>query len=288
MKGGFRRRDGRFPAPLRRGLAWSLAALGLSLACVDAATAAAQWKLVWSDEFDYRGLPDPAKWNYEEGFVRNNEAQYYTRARKENAWVEDGMLVIETRRERYRGAQYTSASVTTEARASWRYGRVEVRARLPTGRGLWPAIWMMGSDRPQVGWPACGEIDIMENVGFDPDRVHATIHTPAFNGGKGTQKSGNAVVAAPYREFHVYALEWFPDRLDFFVDGQKIHGYANSGKGSDEWPYDKPFYLLINTALGGGWGGQQGIDDAALPQRYYIDYVRVYRRAGSGPEGDRE
>lgn len=235
-----------------------------------------EWKLIWSDEFDYNGLPDPKKWTYEEGFVRNKEAQYYTRGRRENARVEDGMLVIETRRERYRDADYTSASVTTEGHASWRYGRIEVKAKLPTGRGLWPAIWMLGADRPIVGWPACGEIDIMENVGFDPDRVYATIHTPTFNGNKGTQKSGNTVVVAPYRQFHVYAMDWYEDRMDFFVDGKKIHTFHNTGKGNDEWPYDKPFYLLINTALGGGWGGQQGIDDAALPQRYYIDYVRVY------------
>lgn len=241
-----------------------------------AAAGDADWRLVWSDEFDYRGLPDPAKWTYEEGFVRNKEAQYYTRARSRNARVENGMLVIETRKERYRGANYTSASVTTEGRATWKYGRIEVRAKLPTGRGLWPAIWMLGADRPQVGWPACGEIDIMENVGFDPDRVYATIHTPAFNGNKGTQKGGSLVIEEPYRKFHVYAMEWFADRMDFFVDGRKIHTFVNSGKGNDEWPYDKPFYLLINTALGGGWGGQKGIDDAVLPQRYYIDYVRVY------------
>ena len=258
---------------LVRGLVLGLCAL--SPAAV-AGNDAGAWRLVWSDEFDYHGLPDPQRWTYEEGFIRNREAQYYTRARLENARVEDGMLVIETRKEAYRGAQSTSASVTTEGRASWRYGRIEVRAKLPTGRGLWPAIWMLGSDRPQVGWPQCGEIDIMENVGYDPRRVHATVHTPAFNGNNGKQVTGNTTLAAPWRDFHVYAMEWYPDHLDFFVDGRKINSFANSGKGNDEWPYDKPFYLLLNTALGGGWGGQNGIDDAALPQRYFIDYVRVY------------
>lgn len=248
----------------------------LSVLAPAAMAGTGSWQLVWSDEFDYHGLPDPQRWTYEEGYVRNQEAQYYTRARLENARVEDGMLVIETRKEAYRGAEYTSASVTTEGRASWRYGRIEVRAKLPTGRGLWPAIWMLGADRAQVGWPVCGEIDIMENVGYDPRRVHATVHTPAFNGNNGKQKSGSTKLPAPWRDFHVYAMEWHPQRLDFFVDGKKIHSFANTGKGNDEWPYHKPFYLLLNTALGGGWGGQKGIDEAVLPQRYYIDYVRVY------------
>lgn len=206
---------------------------------------------------------------------------YYTCARRENACVEDGMLVTETRKERYQDADYTSASVTTEGRTSWRYRRIEVRARLSTVRGLWPAIWMLGADRPIVGWLACGEIDIMESVGFDPGRVYATVHTPAFDGDKGTQKSRNIIVAEPYMQFHVYAMECYADYMDFFVDGQMIHSFQNNGKRSDEWPYDKPFYLLIYTALGRGWGGQQGIDGAALPQHCYIDYVRVYVSAAT-------
>jgi len=132
---------------------------------------AQDWKLVWSDEFDRPGLPDPAKWGYEKGFVRNQEKQYYTEARKENARVEGGMLIIESRREEYRNAHYTSASLTTQGTASWTYGRMEMRAKLPTGRGIWPAFWMLGINESQVGWPACGEIDIMELVGFHPEVV---------------------------------------------------------------------------------------------------------------------
>ncbi len=236
------------------------------------------WRLVWSDEFNEEGLPDSAKWTYEEGFVRNNEAQYYTRARSENARIEDGALVIEARKERYEEAEYTSASVTTQGRASWRYGRIEVRAKLPTGRGMWPAIWMLGTNISEVGWPECGEIDIMENVGFDPNLIHANVHTAAFNHADGTNKGANIRVDDPHADFHVYAVEWYDDRMDFFVDDRKYFTFTNTGGGVDEWPFDLPHYLILNAAIGGAWGGQQGIDDAIFPQRFYIDYVRVYER----------
>jgi len=255
------------------------------------------WKLVWADEFDRDGAPDPAKWTYEEGFVRNRESQYYTRARLENARVEHGVLVIESRKERYPNpayragsgdwrerefADYTSASITTEGKAAWRYGRLEVRAKLPIGRGLWPAIWMLGTNRAEVGWPRCGEIDIMENVGFDPDVLHANIHTQAYNHVRRTGKGSSTVVEKPYADFHVYALEWFEDRLDFFVDGRKYFTFANERTGSDAWPYDQPFYLIVNSAVGGDWGARKGIDDAVFPQRFEIDYVRVYQAISPG------
>lgn len=234
------------------------------------------WRLVWADEFEYEGLPDPQKWTYEEGLVRNNEAQYYTRARPENARVEDGVLVIEARKEDYEGAGYTSASVTTQGKARWQGGRIEVRAKLPTGRGMWPAIWMLGTNISEVGWPESGEIDLMENVGFDPDRIHANVHTEAFNHVQGTNKGASIVVPDPHADFHVYAVEWFEDHMDFFVDGRKYFTFENTGGGPAEWPFDQPFYLILNAAIGGGWGGQQGIDDRIFPQRYEIDYVRVY------------
>jgi beta-glucanase (GH16 family) len=241
------------------------------------------WRLVWADEFDVDGLPDDSRWTYEEGMIRNRESQYYTRARPENARVEGGNLVIEARRESYQGAEYTSASVNTYGKASWRYGRIEVRAKLPTGRGTWPAIWTLGTNRHQVGWPATGEIDIMENVGFDPDRIHGYVHTRAFNHTRGTQKGNSLIVPRPYENFHVYAVEWFPDRIDFFIDEEKHFTFANTGGGPDEWPFDQPQYLILNIAIGGAWGGQQGIDDSIFPQRFYIDYVRVYEQgAGVG------
>ncbi len=259
---------------------------------VTTTASAADWKLIWSDEFDKPGLPDESKWTYEEGFVRNQESQYYTQARQENARVEDGFLVIEARKEpfknprfdasqpgRRRGAesaQYTSASVNTRGKAAWSYGRIEVRAKLPTGRGMWPAIWMLGTNIDQVGWPACGEIDIMENVGFDPDVIHANIHTKAYNHVKGTNKGAKITIPKAHEDFHVYAIEWTKEKMDFFVDDQKYFSFANEGTGRDAWPYDQPHYLILNIAVGGAWGGQKGIDDGIFPQKMLIDYVRVY------------
>lgn len=252
---------------------------------------AADLRLVWSDEFDKPGLPDKSNWRYENGFVRNNELQFYTQDRRENARVENGMLVIEGRKERFpnpsyrpgmtnsarRGnaqfAEYTAASVTTEGKASFLYGRVEVRAKLPQGRGVWPAIWMMGTNRSEVGWPRCGEIDIMEFVGKEPNRVHANVHY--HKDGRHGSKGGKLATSAPYDDFHIYALEWNADRMDFYFDQQKYFTFdLNTVSEGQDNPFRKPHYLLINLALGGAWGGE--MDDSVLPQRYLIDYVRVY------------
>ena len=227
------------------------------------------WKLAWSDEFNTAGAPDASKWDFEEGKIRNGEQQTYTR---KNAWIENGSLVIEARKE---GA-VTSASLTSKA--NWKYGRIEVKAKLPKGRGTWPAIWMLAVDRKQVKWPACGEIDIMENVGFDPNIVHANIHTQKYNHIKGTNKGSKIEIAGPFEAFHVYAIEWSAEKIDFFADDKKYFTYVNDGAGPDSWPYDKPYYLILNFAVGGSWGGQKGVDDAMFPQRFLIDYVRVYQR----------
>jgi beta-glucanase (GH16 family) len=235
------------------------------------------WTLAFSDEFDAAGPLNGAKWGYEIGYLRNNEAQYYT-SRPENVRLEGGNLVIEARKEAYQGYGYTSASINTRGRFEFRYGRVEVRAKLPTGNGTWPAIWTLGANVAQVGWPACGEIDIMENVGFDPLRIHGSIHTSAYNHTIGTQKTAAVSVANPWDDFHVYAMEWYADRIDIFVDGQKYFTFTNEGTGDRAWPFDKPQYLLINLAIGGSWGGQKGIDDSRFPQRYLIDYVRIYKQ----------
>ncbi len=237
-----------------------------------------QWELVWADEFNYNGLADENKWDYEVGFVRNREKQYYTKARPENARVENGALVIESRKEKYENGEYTSASLHTWRKAEWLYGRIEVRAKLPTGRGMWPAIWMLGANRDKVGWPACGEIDIMENVGFNPDTIHANIHTKAYNHVKGTGKGAKTQAKEPYNRYHVYAIDWHEDRIDFFLDEEKYFTFKNEGTGNDTWPYDKPHYLILNAAIGGAWGGQKGIDDTIFPQEYRIDYVRVFKR----------
>ncbi len=236
------------------------------------------WKLVWNDEFDKDGRPDPAKWDQEEGFIRNNEKQFYTKGRPGNARVEKGNLVIESRKEQFEKGEYTSASLLTRGKAEWVFGRVEVRAKIPTGRGTWPAIWMLGADR-KLGWPACGEIDIMENVGYDPDVICANIHTKSYNHVKKTGKGDKVAAKAPYNDFHIYAIDWYPDHIDFFFDDQKYFTFKNEGTGSDVWPYDKPHYLILNTAIGGAWGGQKGIDDAIFPQKFLIDYVRIYQKA---------
>lgn len=250
-----------------------------SMAAVLLLAAAPGWKLVWHDEFDKPGLPDPARWTYEEGFIRNHEAQYYTPARPENARVENGHLVIEARRDYYQGHRVSSASVTTQGKATWTYGRIEVRAKIPTGRGTWPAIWTLGSNISEIGWPRCGEIDMMENVGFDPDRMHFNIHGPKLSQKAGSQSSVNVLMDKPYAGWHVYAMEWFEDRIDLFMDGKKYLSYLNDGKGDDAtWPFHLPQYLILNLAIGGDWGGQKGIDDAILPSRFEIDYVRVYER----------
>lgn len=257
------------------------------------AVPATEWKLVWSDEFDYTGLPDKTKWDYEEGLVRNFEGQYYQRERLENSRVENGVLVIEGRKEPVRNplyktsptdwirerefAQYTAASLITLGKASWRYGRIEVRAKLPQGKGVWPAIWMLGTNFKEIGWPLCGEIDIMEFVGHDPNHIHGTVHYDVD--GKHTFKGNKIETQAPFNDFHVYAIEWFEDRIDFFFDEKKYNTFLidEAGKGEDN-RFRKPFFLLINLALGGAWGGE--IDDSIFPQKYLIDYVRVYEQSG--------
>ena len=234
------------------------------------------WSLVWSDEFDSEGLPDSQKWDYEEGFIRNNEAQYYTR-RPQNARLEGGNLVIEALKESYQDAEITSASLVTKGKAEWTFGRFEVRAQLPTGRGTWPAIWLLGANIDTVGWPRCGEIDVMENVGFEPNTIHVNIHTEAYNHVKRTNKGASTYLEEPYAGFHIYAIEWLADRIDFYVDGGKIFTFWNEKTGVEAWPYDKPHYLILNLAIGGSWGGMQGIDEAAFPHKFLIDYVRVYQ-----------
>lgn len=240
---------------------------------------AGEWDLVWSDEFNYRGQPDPAKWDYEEGFIRNHEKQYYTRARLENARVENGMLVIECRKEDYRlrkggTAEYTSASLVARNPSGWLYGRIEVRAKLPHGKGVWPAIWTLGTDISRVGWPACGEIDILEYVGSEPNSIYATVHYAADGKHQADHKEFRTEM--PSDDFHVYAIEWFPDRIDFFFDSAKYHTVllGKAGQGADN-PFRNPQKLIINCALGGSWGGD--IDDTVLPQKYLIDYVRIYK-----------
>ena len=251
--------------------------------------AAQNWKLVWSDEFNYTGLPDKTKWGYEEGFVRNQEPQYYTVGRLENCRVDGGMLVIEARKEQFPNAayrpgsnepqvlEYTSASLITMGKESWQYGRIEVRAKVPAGLGSWPAIWLLGENRETVNWPGCGEVDIMEFLGRDPSRVYGTVHY-ADSTGKYSHQGEAPEVGSPADGFHVYALQWYPDRMEFYYDSLKYFVFdtrkSQNGPGN---PYQKKFYLLLNLAVGhtGSWAGP--VDEKTFPLRYYIDYVRVYQ-----------
>jgi len=260
-------------------LTLSLLAPVLLIAASTSAADSGQWQLIWSDEFNYKGLPDHTKWGYETGFIRNNELQFYTHDRLENARVENGMLVIECRKEHFQPpnhapVEYTSASLTTQNKFTWNYGRVEVRAKLPHGKGVWPAIWTLGADIPKVGWPSAGEIDIMEYVGKEPNFIHGTIHYGVH--GHHLSNGGQIDAGNPADDFHIYAMEWHTNRIEFFYDGTKYHTSPidKAGQGADN-PFRKPHYLLINFALGGSWGGP--VDDSILPQTYLIDYVRIYK-----------
>lgn len=235
-------------------------------------------ELLWADEFETEGLPDPAKWGYDVGDHGwgNNELEDYTRADLKNARVENGLLIIEAHADASRPKGYTSARLVSKGKAAWQYGYVEVRAKLPQGRGTWPAIWMLPEENRFGGWPKNGEIDIMEHVGYDTGRVHGTVHTEAFNHTKGTQKGGQRMVPDFSSEFHTYAIDWTEEKIDFFIDGTKYFTFENTRKGYQEWPFDQPFHLLLNIAVGGNWGGAEGVATDIWPQRMEVDYVRVY------------
>lgn len=243
-------------------------------------TAVPSLQLVWSDEFSYAGSPDPNKWNYDSGGwgFGNNELQYYCANRLQNARVENGRLIIEAHKEAFATRQYTSAKLWTKGRFSWQYGRIEVRAKLPKGRGTWPAIWMLNAKEPMT-WPDDGEIDIMEHVGYQEGIIHGTVHTSAYNHTIGTQKSGYITMLDATQVFHTYAIDWNAQRIDFYVDNTKFYSFdkATWGSAYSQWPFDQSFYLILNMAIGGDWGGAQGIDNSIFPQRMEVDWVRVYQ-----------
>lgn len=239
------------------------------------------YELVWSDEFDYEGLPDNTKWDYDigAGGWGNQELQYYTK--DSNAWVKDGVLTIEARKESYEGAEYTSARLVTRGKGDWLYGKIEVRAKLPKGVGTWPAIWMLPTDWSYGAWPASGEIDIMEHVGYDQNVVHGSVHTMSYYHSIGTQKTSSVKKEGVSEEFHVYTLEWLPDKLMISVDGEVYFTFDPTqykfNPTYQEWPFDKRMHLLLNFAVGGGWGGSRGVDETIYPQQMLVDYVRVYQ-----------
>ena len=224
----------------------------------------------------------------------NDEDQTYT-DRAKNVRVRDGLLVIEAHRESYAGAQYTSGRIHSQGKGDFLYGRAEIRARLPKGQGTWPAIWMLSSQPYRYStscegvvdwqsaascdaWPNSGEIDIMEHVGFDMGVVHGTVHNKAYYWKNFEQRKGSVEVSDASEVFHTYAIEWTPTELRFFVDDTHYFSYQNEGEGWQSWPYDHPYHLILNLAVGGMWGRAGGpIDERILPQQLQIDYVRVYR-----------
>lgn len=227
------------------------------------------WVLSWYDEFDADGTPDPTKWTYEIGDIRNSEAQYYT-SRPQNVIVDDGCLVITALKESYMGFEYTSASVITKNLKQFGpNGRFVIRSKLALGRGTWPAHWFLGTDGEN--WPDCGEIDLMEFVGFDPTYVHTNVITPNFQAGQYfTSNTGFDL-----NGFNTYELIWNQTEMTFYINGVLVNTFPNLG-GAGNWPFDSTIYLLLNLAIGGSWGGMDGIDDSIFPVQLLIDYVRYY------------
>ena len=238
------------------------------------------YHLIWSDEFNNPGAPETVNWDYDLGNSGwgNNELQNYTNA-SDNSFVLDGKLIIRAIK---KDGNWTSARLVTRNKIDFLYGRMEVRAKLPTGKGTWPAIWMLPTDWQYGKWPASGEIDVMEHVGYEPGVVHATVHTQAYNHGIGTQVGTSVAVPDFDTAFHDYTLEWTANKVDVYLDDRKYFTFNNDLSGNfATWPFDKRFHLILNLAIGGNWGGKMGIDSTLSLAMMEIDYVRVYSTEGS-------
>lgn len=248
-------------------------------------TNAQNWELIWQDEFSGSGLPDATKWGYDVGNWGwgNYELQNYTDSRVENARQENGNLIVEARRDWYNGIEYSSARMVSKYKGDWTYGRIEVRAKVPLGKGLWPAIWMLPTDNDYGIWPRSGEIDIMENFalgGIKPYHIEGNVHTETYNHLKGTNKGGKSQDISNVEDnYHVYAVNWYEDKIDFEVDGTVYFTFVNEGNW-EAWPFDKRFHLILNLAVGGALGTTP--DPNIFPKRMTVDYVRVYKQS-SGP-----
>ncbi len=234
----------------------------------------------WAEEFDYTGAPNSTNWTYDLGNSGwgNHELQNYTNDIS-NAKVEGGYLTITAKKESSNGMNYSSARLLSKGtNGDFLYGRAEIMAKLPAGRGTWPAIWMLPSGTWAYGdWPNSGEIDIMEHVGYDPNVIHFSTHTKSFNWVLGTQVTSTKTVPTAITEFHKYRVDWTPYAIRGYYDDQLVFTFVNDGKGFASWPFDKPFHLLLNLAIGGDWGGAQGVDDTIFPASMVIDYVRIYK-----------
>jgi beta-glucanase (GH16 family) len=246
-------------------------------------TSGKEWKLVWSDEFNGTGLPDSSKWTFDIGNWGwgNNELEYYTANRLENARQEDGNLIIEARKDD--GVYpWSSARLTTRGKESFLYGKIEFRAKVPAGRGTWSAGWLLGDDyKDELSWPYCGEIDVLENVGFEMDpktgngKTHASVHCGAYYFKLGNQPTSIIDVNNMTNEYHIYSIEWLSGGISILIDGKKYFDYHDTSNNLT-WPFNKPQNLILNLAMGGGWGGAKGMDPEMKSARFIIDYVRVY------------
>ena len=263
----------------------SACGLVVLLACSQVADVRGQdpegWSLVWSDEFDGTNgsPPDAAKWGRDIGGSGwgNNELQYYTN-RTDNARIEDGKLVIEAKAENFGGRNYTSARLLTKGKASWTYGRMEARIKIPKGKGIWPAFWMLGNGIDTAGWPLCGEIDIMENIGSFPSTVHGTVHGPGYSGGNGISRSYVLPGAELSDDFHIYAIEWDENRIRWYFDGQAYSTLVPQDlPNGASWVFNQPQFIILNVAVGGNWPGSPD-GSTVFPQRMTVDYVRVFSR----------
>jgi beta-glucanase (GH16 family) len=246
--------------------------------------AKANWKLTWSDEFNYEGLPDSSKWTYETGGHGwgNNEKQFYLEKSIDNSFVKNGILHIAALKKDYKDLKYTSAKLTTFKKHNLKYGKIEVRAKLPEGKGTWPAIWMLpvSIQNKTEDWPLCGEIDIMETVGKDPGVIHTSLHSELYNHIKGTQVTHFEKVPGVSASFHKYGIEWTNKSIKFYIDDRLFYESFKGENGrvstNEGWPFDKPYYLILNLAIGGNWGGE--IDNSIFPSEMQVDYVRIYQK----------
>ena len=239
-----------------------------------------KWELVWSETFEKDGMIDTKDWNYHEGGIYNNEKQTYPSGSKDNVRIENGVLVLEAHKV---GDGYTSGYINTKGKHSLTYGKIEVAARLPKGKGVWPAIWMMPDEDNYGIWPRSGEIDIMEFVGFQPGIIHSTVHTESFNHTLNNEPKMQTKVEDLHADFTKFGVEWTPTEIKILINNKVVNTFVNKNVGDANdtkvWPFNKPFHLILNLAIGGDWGGAQGIDDSIFPQKMEIQSVKMYQLA---------
>jgi beta-glucanase (GH16 family) len=237
------------------------------------------YEKVWQDEFNGTSL-DLTSWGFDVGGGGwgNNELQYYTNNRPENIFLQNGKLIIEARKETFQGRDYTSSRILTKGKKEFTFGRIDIRAKLPTGKGLWPALWMLGKKIDQTGWPACGEIDIMELVGKEPNKVHATTHWGANTASRQYLTTTYTLSSGIFADkFHVFSIVWEADNMEFFMDDISYNKFNKSKVGSAAYPFNEPFFLIFNVAVGGDWPGSPDAS-TVFPQRMAVDYVRVFKK----------